>query len=543
MSTWNKIIFSTFFFIISGCTSDYKISPDAEESKPGITAPEIEVDPTHHSYGALSAGSETQDVIINIENIGNGELNISDIYLHSGTSNFTITTSPVGIVDPSNSVELIVSYSPGTYENNYETISIVSNDDDEPIVNVSLDGSGDAPVITITPDYHDFGQVYLGCDETISIEVGNIGNSNLIISDIEFFASIPVDFSMQNYESSWGVLPITIAPGDLIDLNMDYIPLDSLDDSAYIEIVSNDPATPAAYADQDGLGDYENWVTDSFTQDGTVDVDILFVIDNSGSMGGNQANLQNNFDSFMNAFTSAGVSYQIALITTDSEDFVGDIITNSTVDPVTEFNDQIDSIGTRGSAYEKGLWYAYDSTNTGDASPGSSTGFFRTDARLVVVYVSDEADYSHQTTGGGGSTSMSPSDYSAAISSLKSSPLLVAAHAIAGDYPSGCTTNGGAQFGDGYYDVVTDLGGTFMSICAEDWSVTMDTLARESIALSAFALSETAIEETIEVTVDGVISTDWSYDSTENSVAFTTAPTDGSTIDITYAIWGCTETD
>jgi len=223
MSTWNKIIFSTLFFIISGCTSDYKISPDIEESEPGITAPEIEVDPTHHSYGALSAGSETQDVIINIGNIGNGELNISDIYLHSSTSNFTITASPVGIVDSLNSVELIVSYSPGTYENNYETISIVSNDEDEPIVNVSLDGSGDAPVIIITPDYHDFGKVYLGCDDTLSIEVGNIGNSNLIISDIEFFASVPVDFSMQNYESSWGILPITIAPGDVIDFSMDYI--------------------------------------------------------------------------------------------------------------------------------------------------------------------------------------------------------------------------------------------------------------------------------------------------------------------------------
>ena len=527
------------FLAVTGCTSDYGITKDVPEPDAGVVAPEIEVDPTHYSYGALSAGSETQDVIINIENIGNGELNISGIYLQNGNSNFTITAPPIGIVDSLNSVELVVTYAPGTYETNYETISIVSNDADEPIVNVALDGSGDAPVITVTPDYHDFGDLYLGCDDTLKIEVGNIGNSNLIISDVEFFASLPVDFSLQDYESSWGALPITISPGDIIDLNVDYFPLDLLDDGAYIEITSNDPATPLAYADQDGLGDIEVWITDSYTQDGTVDVDILFVIDNSGSMGSNQTNIKNNFDTFMNAFTAAGVSYQVALITTDSADFVGDIITNATVDPVTEFNNQVDSIGTRGSAHEKGLWYAYESTTTGDASPGSATGFQRSDARLVVVYVSDEPDFSHYAYGSGGSTTMVPADYSGSLLSLKSSSDLVVAHAISGDYPSGCTANGGAQFGDGYYDVVTDLGGTFMSICASDWSTTMDTLARESLAQMAFALSGTPIEDTIQVTVNGVVSSDWSYEASSNTVIFTVSPLDGSAIDVSYGILSC----
>jgi hypothetical protein len=521
-----------------GC-SDYKISEITEPTEPGVVSPEIEVDPTYHSYGALSAGSETQDVVINIENIGNGDLNISNIYLHDGYSNFSLTTIPTGIVEPLSSTALIVTYSPGTYETNYDTISIVSNDEDEPIVNVGLDGSGDAPVITITPAYHDFGDIYIGCDDTLSVEVGNVGNSNLIISDIEFFASLPVDFSMEDYETGWGALPITVAPGSTIDLSINYTPLDTQDDASYLEITSNDPATPVANADQDGLGDIEAWILDSFTQDGTVDVDILFVIDNSGSMGSNQTNIKNNFDTFMSAFTSAGVSYQIALITTDDSSFVGDIITNATIDPVTEFNDQIDSIGTRGSAYEKGLWFAYESTTTGDASPGSSTGFFRSAARLVVVYVSDEGDYSHQTYGSGGSTTMLPLDYSASLRSLKSSSSLVVAHAIAGDYPSGCSTNGGAQFGDGYYDVVTDLGGTFMSICASDWSTTMDTLARESLAQLAFALSDTPIEDTIGVTVDGVVSSDWTYEASSNTVIFTVSPADGSSIDISYAIWGC----
>jgi len=529
-----------FSLVLCGC-SDYNLSKVVKPPDPVEEIPEIEVSPTHYSFGALSAGTETQDVPVKIENIGTGDLDVSGIFLHNGNSNFTILSSPVGIIEPGDFADLIVTYSPGTYETNYETVTILSNDEDEPVVNVSLDGSGDAPVITISPEYHDFGSVYLGCDDTIPVEIGNIGNSNLIISDIEFFASIPVDFEMEDYEVLWGTLPITIAPGDTIDISVDYIPLDDLDDSSYIEIASNDPATPIATSDQDGLGDYESWITDTFTQDGSVDVDILFVIDNSGSMSTNQTNLKNNFDTFMNAFSAAGVSYQIALITTDNSDFVGDIITSSTYDPVAEFNNQIDSIGTRGSAYEKGLWYAYESTTSGDASPASSTGFFRTDARLVIVYVSDEPDFSDNVYGSGGSPTMTPSDYSASLLSLKSSSDLVIAHAIAGDYPAGCSANGGAQFGEGYYEVVNDLSGTFMSICASDWSVTMDTLARESMSLLSFPLSGDAIADTLSVTVDGIPSSDWIYDSSINAVTFTLAPPDGSSVEITYAVWACGE--
>ena len=529
------------FLMAMGCTSDYKLSKEIEPSDPPIEIPEIEVTPLSHDFGALAAGSEVQDITVTIENVGNGDLDLGGIYLHNGNSNFSLSAVPAGVVTPLGTTNFIVSYAPGTYETNSDVISILSNDDDEPEVLVTLDGSGDAPVIFVDPDYHDFGSVYLGCSEDVAVAVGNIGNANLIISDIEYFASLPVDFGLGDYEPALGALPITVAPGDDIVLEVEYIPLDVLDDSAYIEITSNDPATPIAYADHDAEGDYESWVTDSFTQDGTVDVDILFVIDNSGSMGSNQTNIKNNFDTFINTFTVAGVSYQIAVITTDDAAFVGDVINPSTPDPVLEFNNQIDSIGTGGSAYEKGLWYSYESTNTGDASSGSSTGFLRSSARLVVVYVSDEPDFSHQTYGSGGSTSMTYSDYSAHLLSLKTSSDLVVAHAIAGDYPSGCTTNGGAQFGEGYYEVVGDLGGTFMSICADDWSVTMDTLARESMSQLSFALSGDPIEETISVTVDGYASSTWAYDESINGVAFSVAPPDGSSIEITYAVWATCE--
>ena len=44
-------------------------------------------------------------------------------------------------------------------------------------------------------------------------------------------------------------------------------------------------------------------------------LDVLFVVDNSGSMSTSQTNLANNFPSFINTFKSKGYDFKIALAT------------------------------------------------------------------------------------------------------------------------------------------------------------------------------------------------------------------------------------
>ena len=518
--------------------SDYALHPKVDRE------PDIDVNPTTVDFGSLNAGYELSLETITISNAGNEVLNINAIKFNLSTSVYSITNIISNEIEPGKSTDLIVSYDPITYESNINSISILSDDPDEEIVTVNLSGKGDAPVIEVDPAAHDLGTVYLGCDDSFDITISNIGNANLEINDIRYYVTVPVDFSMIQYEIENGPLPWIIAPSDSLSLTIYYTPLDLLSDDAYVEIVSSDPLNPVVMSDHSALGAYEYWVIDNFTQDGEAIVDILFVVDNSGSMSSNQTNLKNNFGDFMSVFVGAGVDYQVALITTDDASFVGNIITPATPDPVAEFSNQVDAIGYHGAPIEKGLWYSYESTATGgDAAPGSATGFFRASARLVVVYVSDEPDASTNTSAyGGGSAGMTPSDYSTHLQSLKSSHELVVAHAVAGDYPSGCTSNGSAQFGDGYYDVVADLGGTFMSICAADWSVTMDTLARDSMSMLSFPLSDYPIEDTIIVSVDGLLSADWTYDTAANSVSFTVAPADESSIDIQYAAWADCDT-
>ena len=87
-------------------------------------------------------------------------------------------------------------------------------------------------------------------------------------------------------------------------------------------------------------------------------------------------------------------------------------------------------------------------------------------------------------------------------------------------------------------------GGSWYSICATDWGVQLQDLAGELTGRRMFPLDERdPITETIEVTVNGQVTTNWEYDAATNSVIFHDehVPDEGQTIEISYATWGCDE--
>jgi archaellum component FlaF (FlaF/FlaG flagellin family) len=524
MRRFCSLLVSTFL-LLGSCT-DYSVNKIIE------TAPEIVVDPVEHDFGHVNAQGVSETTNIHISNAGSEDLLISSINV-VGSITFSMSALGAHSIEPGDTTTVNVTFNPVTYENSIAQVEIRSNDEDEALVIVPLVGAGDAPVVYVAPDEYDFGSVVLGCDDEVNILIGNIGNVDLEINNIDFFASVPVDFYISNYELEHGPLPWTIAPSAVNIITVAYEPLDLLDDGAWVEVHSNDPIDPLVGVDQLGIGDYAGMITETFEQVGTIKTDILFVIDNSGSMSRNQSNIKDNFDYFINVFNAASADYQIAFITTDDQNFVdGKIVSNLSTDPVAEVAEIIDHIGTSGSATETGVYYTWYSMQPGgDAELGGA--FSRADSKLVVIYVSDEPDFAERFT------TMTWLQFADDLKSQRSSNALVSAHAVAGDYPSGCSTSFGyAQFGSGYYDVVTELGGEYMSICATDWGNQMDTLARETIASSIYYLGSNPIEPTIEVVVNGIIVTNWEYDEILNAIVFDTAPAEKSITDITYALWG-----
>ena len=131
-------------------------------------------------------------------------------------------------------------------------------------------------------------------------------------------------------------------------------------------------------------------------------VDILFVIDNSGSMADEQRAIANQFDSFLD--TIKNLNYQIAIITTDENEQgqfrtfgnSGKTILSSGDDHnqnVSLFKQTIHT-GTNGNNNEKALHTTTLAINRSE----NQNIFFREDALLTVIIVSDEPPNHSSTT-------------------------------------------------------------------------------------------------------------------------------------------------
>lgn len=98
---------------------------------------------------------------------------------------------------------------------------------------------------------------------------------------------------------------------------------------------------------------------DSFVQTAASQIDVLWVVDNSGSMAPRQENLAKNFSAFIGEFSKASVDYRLAVASTDVVNQAGKLLGNprlispQTPNGAAAFSANI-KVGTSGSAFESG---------------------------------------------------------------------------------------------------------------------------------------------------------------------------------------------
>ncbi|MFP5520658.1 MAG: vWA domain-containing protein [Bdellovibrionia bacterium] len=133
----------------------------------------------------------------------------------------------------------------------------------------------------------------------------------------------------------------------------------------------------------------------------TPEVDILFVVDSSGSMSTHQDNLANNIDIFVRNFTnSIQIDYNVGVVTTDmsSSRYGGRLqgafkfITPRTPNGLSEMAANL-VVGTNGSWEEM----SFDPAAAALSQPLVDTwnlGFYRQSAHLAVIFITDAEDQS-----------------------------------------------------------------------------------------------------------------------------------------------------
>jgi hypothetical protein len=112
-------------------------------------APDIRVAPMNHDFLSVVVGASSPPLEVTISNEGNATLSVSDISLASGTdysldlnagSNPCVDAVPSLLAGENCTVE--VTFSPLAWGTANDTLSISSDDADEPVVNVVLSGTG-----------------------------------------------------------------------------------------------------------------------------------------------------------------------------------------------------------------------------------------------------------------------------------------------------------------------------------------------------------------------------------------------------------------
>jgi hypothetical protein len=266
------------------------------------------------------------------------------------------------------------------------------------------------------------------------------------------------------------------------------------------------------------------WVEDQLRQRIPERVDVLWVIDNSQSMLAEQQKLAENFDAFLNYYRNSGLDWQIGVVSTDMEDptqsgrlqgAAGFLWTEPQVPDPTGVFAQMALLGRDGSAREQGR----RALRAALSEPLISTynaGFYRPDALLSIIMVSDENDFSTEPT--------LPA-FVTWLRTLKPDPSMVDVSAIVG-IDTECTDHPSQD----YLDVVAEMGGVAYSICEEDWTPILAQLGIRAAGLQReFFLTEVPEPSTLEVWIDdeGVVytfiqGTDFDYDGDHNSIVFKT---------------------
>ncbi|MCU0698101.1 MAG: choice-of-anchor D domain-containing protein [Myxococcaceae bacterium] len=587
-----------------------QVSADVEQLPPC----NYRVTPMTANFGLVSPGT-TKDLPITITNLGTNagdKCFLSGIDLAAGSNPaYSIVGGPVAEkeLQPGESWQVVVRVAPPgpvpmTIQTLQGELQFNVTSPSAPQARVPLRTSVGPACLAVTPDPLDFGTVKFSAPPAMrcssaskTLTIYNVCNAPVTIRRFDLQAAggqqpggpacaggmpCPEFFltSVPNIPSAG----LTLNAAATTTFQARYSPIDVGADTGAVSIeVLQSGQTVTYLVGLTGNGDPSGQQTDTFMQDMQPKADILLVIDDSGSMGDKQQSLSQNFTSFIQYAASAGVDYQLGVVTTTVDgafmcpppplpcimpppigattpgngvlrvirpgqaNQIGPILRANTPNVGQAFQ-QLVNVGTNGSGTETGLEAAVLAL-TPPRSVTENAGFLRVDANLAIVVVSDAEDQSNQPLSYyenrlinvKGFNRLSQFTFSA-IAPFASSP------------PSGCTYdgNGGAAR---YGAMVTRTGGVREEICTQNWATALQGLGRTAFGFRTLFFLGNSPDltggNTLNVRINnmpvagggacpmgggGPTSGAWCYDSAANAVRFTamTTPGPGQTLTVQY---------
>lgn len=275
---------------------------------------------------------------------------------------------------------------------------------------------------------------------------------------------------------------------------------------------------------EDTSPDYENIWVDNFKQPSTVNgIDIIWVIDPSGSMNSYQSEVLNGINTMVNALPQQG--WRLNIISSDrrnSENVQLFPLLPGDTPAMAEAMYQQAMAGSFEAGFDS--LYSYINTNSYSAT------WMRQDAAILTVFVSDEEEqsqtyFSNTTSFLSWYTNLREYTY---ISSIVNLP----------EAQSTCTgTFNASNVGDEYISAANHFNGQIIDICSADWSNGVLAASNQITPIEHWDLTKVPLDHNyIYVFMNGEYFYDWHYNQNENRVYFSVLPEENSLVEIAYYV-------
>lgn len=260
-------------------------------------------------------------------------------------------------------------------------------------------------------------------------------------------------------------------------------------------------------------------------------VDILFVIDSSGSMDSAQNNLSRNAFMFADAISKISIlDYHIGVVTTSMDSYncrmdcgrlqgLPAYVEKTTPDLVANLSRRM-LVGTTGSATEQ-MFSPVVAALSAPLNGTFNKGFYRQDAFLAVIFITDAMDQSN----------FSPQEFLQYLNTLKGDPSRVLGYGVIRTLAEEETCNGMETLDDKLETFLASVANgdktqkNVLSLCATDYGVKLAEFAKDIVRRSAgtVKLSRIPNVKTLKVTygtqtIPNSATEGWVYQPSTNSI-------------------------